>query len=92
MAIGTNNYPKSVDETMNILNTFDKTNMTIYGKKNNYKADGMEAAFAQVKDLSEVTCYHGTLQKPVLRRRLKKHKFILNFAKLCSKQVMMKMN
>ena len=31
MAMGTNNYHKSVDETMNILNTFAKT-MGIQGK------------------------------------------------------------
>ena len=33
MAMGTNNYPKSIDETMNILNTFTKTNKNNYAKK-----------------------------------------------------------
>ena len=32
MAMGTNNYPISVDETMNILNTFAKTSKSTYGK------------------------------------------------------------
>ena len=40
--MGTNKYPKS------------KTN----GKKLNHKAEGTEVAFAQTKDISEVTCYH----------------------------------
>ena len=35
MAMGTNNFPKLVDKTMNILNTFAKMNKTSYGKKNN---------------------------------------------------------
>ena len=38
MAMGINNYPKSVDETMNILNTFAKTNKTTFGKRTNYKS------------------------------------------------------
>ena len=29
MAIGTNNYPKSVDETMNVLNPFAKTSKSM---------------------------------------------------------------
>ena len=33
MAMGTNNYPKSVDETMNILNTFEKMSKAMIGKK-----------------------------------------------------------
>ena len=33
MAMGTNNYPKSIDEIMNILNTFIKTNKSSYAKK-----------------------------------------------------------
>ena len=33
MAMGTNNYPKSVDETMNILNTFAKTSKNTFEKK-----------------------------------------------------------
>ena len=33
MAMGTNNYPKSVDETMNILNTFAKMSKTTFEKK-----------------------------------------------------------
>ena len=32
MAMGTNNYPKSVDETTNILNMFAKTIQTTYGE------------------------------------------------------------
>ena len=39
MAMGTNNYPKLIDETMNILNAFAKMNKNSYGKKNNYKAE-----------------------------------------------------
>ena len=58
MFMGTNNYLKSVDETMNILNTFAKTNKTTLGERTNYKSEGTEVAFAQSRDLSEVTCYH----------------------------------
>ena len=58
MAMGTNNYPKSVDETMNILNTFTKTSKSSFGKKASYKSEVTEVAFAQSRDLSEVTCYH----------------------------------
>ena len=58
MAMGTNNYPKSVDETMNILNIFAKRNKTTFRKRTNYKSEGTKVAFAQSRDLSEVTCYH----------------------------------
>ena len=58
MTMGTNNYPKSIDEIVNILNTFIKTNKNSYAKKNNYRAEGTEVAFTQARDLSEVTCYH----------------------------------
>ena len=58
MEMGTNNYPKSVDETMNILNTFSKTSKAGNGKKLFQKYENnMEVAFAQ-KDLSNVMCYH----------------------------------
>ena len=58
MAIGTNNYPKSIDVTMNILNTFAKTNRSGISKKTFQNCeDNTEVAFAQ-KDLSDVTCYH----------------------------------
>ena len=33
MAMGTNNYPKSVGQTMNILNTFAKTSKNTFEKK-----------------------------------------------------------
>ena len=33
MAMDTNNYPKTVDEMMNILNTFAKTSKSAFGKK-----------------------------------------------------------
>ena len=58
IAMGTNKYPKSVDETMNILNTFAKTSKSTFGKKANYKSEVAEVTFAQSKDLSEVNCYH----------------------------------
>ena len=94
MAMGTNNYPKSVNETMNILHTFAKTIKTVYGKKLNYKAEGKEVAFAQTRDLSKITCYHcgkkGHFAK-TCPKKLKKDKFILNCPKLISKKVMMKM-
>ena len=47
-----------MDETMNILNTFAKTSKTTFGKRNNYKAEVREVAFARTRDLSKVTCYH----------------------------------
>ena len=58
MAMGTNNYPKLVHETMNILNTFAKTNKNTFGRRQNYKGEGTEVAFAQTQDLSAMTCYH----------------------------------
>ena len=45
MAMGTNKYPTSVDETMNILNTFAKIGKTMVGKRH-------------TRDLSKVTCYY----------------------------------
>ena len=35
MAMGTNNYPKLVDKTMNISNTFAKTNKSTFERKQN---------------------------------------------------------
>ena len=49
MAMGTDNYPKSINETMNILNTFTKTNKNNYGEKKNYKTEATEVAFAEKK-------------------------------------------
>ena len=72
----------------------DKQNSML--KKTYYNAEGTEVAFTQARDLSKVTCYNCEkkviLQWPVLRRILKKHKFILKCAKPRSKQVMTKMN
>ena len=42
MAMGTNNYPKSVDETMNILNTFAKTRKATFGKNVDLKLKGQK--------------------------------------------------
>ena len=48
MAMGANNYPKSVDETMNILNTFAKTLKSNGSqRKGAIKQDNTEVAFAQ---------------------------------------------
>ena len=33
MAMGTNNYPKSIDETVNILNTYSRMNKNNYANK-----------------------------------------------------------
>ena len=91
MAMGFNNYPKSVDKTMNILNTFAKTSKATFGKRSNYKAEGTEVAFTQTRDLSKVTCYHcdqkGFVQKLVLKGKLKKVKSIL----MCPNQTLKKM-
>ena len=58
MAMGTNNYLKSVDQTMNILNTFAKTNKSGTGKTTFERNDNnTKVTFAQ-KDINEVTCYH----------------------------------
>ena len=43
---------------MNILNTFSKTSKNTFGRRQNYKCEGTEIAFAKTWDLSEVTCYH----------------------------------
>ena len=56
--MGINNHPKSVDETMIILNTFTKTNKSGIGNKSLLRNDNdTKVAFAQ-KDISDVTCYH----------------------------------
>ena len=39
MAMGANNYPKSVDDTMKILHTFAKISKTMIGKRHSYKAE-----------------------------------------------------
>ena len=53
--MGANNYPKSVDETMNILNTFAKASKGRFSKKPfQRKKSTTEVAFVQ-KDMSEVT-------------------------------------
>ena len=57
MAMGTNNYTRSIDETMNVLNTFAKTRKGVNPRKINYKTEDTEVTFAQAKDLSEVTFY-----------------------------------
>ena len=44
MAMVTNNYPSSNDETMNVLNTFVKMN-----EGANYKTEGTEVAFCSGK-------------------------------------------
>ena len=58
MAMGTNNLPVLIHKTMNTLNTFAKTNKNIFGRRQDYKVVGTEVAFAQIQDLSAVTCYH----------------------------------
>ena len=58
MAMGTNIYPKLVDETMNVLNTFEKTNKSrIGGKPFQRNNNSTKVAFVQ-KDISDVTYYH----------------------------------
>ena len=80
MAMGANNYPKSVDETVNTLNTFAKISKTMFGKENNFKSERTEVAFAQTRDLSKVTCYHcrkkDIMQKHVSRRKSNRSMFI----------------
>ena len=43
---------------MKILKTFAKTSKTTYEKKTNNQTEEMEVAFAQARELSEVTCNH----------------------------------
>ena len=48
MAMGTNKYPKSVDKTVNILNTFAKTSKSNGNpRKGGQKQENTEVAFAQ---------------------------------------------
>ena len=47
MAMGTNNYPKLLDETMNIFNTFAKRSKGRVGKKNQKNESSAKVAFAQ---------------------------------------------
>ena len=47
MVMETNNYPKLVNETMNILIIFTKTDKNTFGRRHNYKDKGTEVAFAQ---------------------------------------------
>ena len=57
-AMGTNNYPRSINETMNVLNIFAKPSKGMNTRKLNYKTDDTEVAFTQGKDLAELTCYN----------------------------------
>ena len=58
MAMGTNNYLKSVDETMNILNTFTKISKSNGNtRKGGLKQENTEVAFMQ-KEGKKVICYH----------------------------------
>ena len=58
MSMGTNNYPKSVDWTMNILNTFAKTSKSNWNqRKGGIKQDNTEVAFTQ-KERKKIICYH----------------------------------
>ena len=57
MTMGTNNYPKSVDEIMNILNTFAKTLKSMGVKEGGIKHDNTKVAFAQ-KESKKIICYH----------------------------------
>ena len=54
--MGTNNYPRSIDETMNVLNTFAKTNKNYNRKIFGLKTDNTtEVAFSQ-KEINEINC------------------------------------
>ena len=58
MAMDTNNYPKSVNETMNIPSTFAKMNNGVNGKKPFQRNENnTKVAFAQ-RDVNVVTCFH----------------------------------
>ena len=58
MSMGTNNYTKSVDEAMNILNTFAKASKSNGNpRKGEIKQDNTKIAFAQ-KESEKIICYH----------------------------------
>ena len=94
MAMGTNNYPKLVNKAMNILNTFAKTIKTTFIK--NHEAEGMQVAFAQTRDLNEISCYHCGNKvhyaNTCPKKEPKKDRFILKWLKPKSKRVMLKMS
>ena len=56
--MGTNNYFKLVDETMNILNTFTKTSKVRVGKKSMQKNENTTKVVFAKKNMSKMTCYH----------------------------------
>ena len=43
---------------LNVLNKFAKTSKGMSARKLNYKIKGTEVAFAHIRDLSRVWCYH----------------------------------
>ena len=55
--MGKNNYPKSVNETMKILNTFAKMNKSGIGKKPFQRNNNITKVDFAHKDISEVTYY-----------------------------------
>ena len=56
--MGTKNYPKSVNETMNILNTFAKTSKSNGNpRKGGLKQEKTRVAFVQ-KEGKKIVCYH----------------------------------
>ena len=58
MAMGMNNYPKFVDETMKTLNTFAKLSKCNGNqRKGTIKQDNTEVAFTQ-KECKKIICYH----------------------------------
>ena len=58
ISMGTDNYPKSVDETMNILNTFAKISKSNGNqRKGAIRQDNTEVAFAE-KEAKKILCYH----------------------------------
>ena len=55
--MGNNKYSRSIDEKMNVLNTFLKTTRHGGQKKPHVKQKQSEGVFAQKQDISEMKCY-----------------------------------
>ena len=66
--MGTNNYPRSINKTMNLLNIFAKTSKRNGGKKFSHKTENAKVEFAQAREFTIVVTRKVNMSKPVQKR------------------------